>query len=249
MSPIMRMRDSLGKIDPSARIHENVTLGKNVTIGEGAILYENVTIGDNTCIGPGVTLGEPLVAYYRDPDYENPPTTLGPDSIIRSGTVIYAGSKAGARLQTGHDAMIREFTEFGEGCSFGTFAMSDGRVILGDGTHIHYSVCIAAGTRFGKRVHVYPFSAFPDSLHPPCRRHLVAPVIGDDTVILLHAVVLPRVKVGARCLVAAHTVVTKDVPDGMAVVGSPGKIVKRAGDVACRITPGYFPYRWEEETK
>lgn len=245
----MSMRAHLGKVDPSARIHDGVSLGKNVTVAEGAILYDNVTVGDNTYIGPRVTVGEPLVDFYRDANYQNPPTVIGADSIIRSGTVIYAGTKAGARLSTGHDAMIREFTEFGEGCGFGTFAMSDGRVRFGDGCRIHYAVCISQGTVFGKGVQVYPYAAFPDSLHPPCRRHLGAPVIGDETVILLHAIVLPRVKIGARCLVGGHTVVTEDVPDGMAVIGSPGKIVKLTADIHCKITPGHRPYPWAEIRK
>jgi acetyltransferase-like isoleucine patch superfamily enzyme len=238
----MSMRAHLGRIDPTAVVHDGVTLGRNVTVGAGAILYESVAIGDNTYIGARVTVGEPLADFYRDPSYVNPPTSIGPDSIVRSGTVIYAGTKTGARFVTGHDAMIREHSEFGEGCGFGTFAMSDGHVKFGDGTRIHYAVCISQGTVFGKGVHVYPFAAFPDSLHPPCRRHLQAPVIGDGTVVLLHAVVLPRVKVGARCLIAAHTIVTEDVPDGMAVVGSPGKIVKRTDEIPCKITPGHRPY-------
>lgn len=242
----MRMRDGLGRIDPSARIYDNVTLGKNVTVREGAILYENVTVGDNAFIGPNVTLGEPLADYYSDAGYENPSTVIGPDSIVRSSTVIYAGTKTGARLKTGHSASIREFTEAGEDCSFGSFAMVDGRGKFGDGCRLHYAVSTAHGTIMGKRVQAFPFSAFPDSLHPPCRRHLVGPVIGDETIILLHAIVLPRVTVGARCLVAAHTIVTKDVPDGMAVMGSPGKIVKRAADIPCKITPDHRPYPWTE---
>ncbi len=246
MTTGMGMREGLGRIDPSARIHANVTLGKNVTVREGAILYENVTVGDNTFVGPRVTLGEPLADYYRNPDYRNPPTVIGPDSIVRSGTVIYAGTRAGARLTTGHDAMIRENTELGEACSFGTFAMSDGNARLGDGCRIHYAVCIAANTVIGNRVIAYPYVVFADSLHPPCRRHLEGPTIGDETVILVHAVVLPRVKVGARCLVAANAVVVEDVPDGMTVAGVPGKIVKPAGEIPCQITPGHRPYPWAE---
>jgi acetyltransferase-like isoleucine patch superfamily enzyme len=249
MSNTMRMRDHLGRIDPAARIHDRVTLGKNVTVAAGATIYENATIGDGAYIGPNVTIGEPLAAFYSDPAYENPPTVIGPESIIRSGTVIYAGTKTGPGLKTGHDAMIREHTEFGEGCSFGTFAISDGYVKLGDGCRIHYSVEFGQGTVLGHRVHVYPFAAFPDSLHPPCRRHLVAPVIGDDTVILIHALVLPRVKIGKGCLVTAYAIVTEDVPDGMVVMGSPGKIVKPAAEIRCKITPGHHPYPWAEASK
>jgi len=245
----MKMREHLGRIDPTAILYDRVTLGKNVTIAAGAIVYENVTVGDNTYVGTGVTLGEPLAAFYSDPSYENPPTVIGPDSVIRSGTYIYAGTRTGARLQTGHNAMIREYTELGEGCMFGSASVSDGYVKLGDGCRVHYHSGFSQGTVLGNRVHVYPFSVFPDSLHPPCRRHRVAPVIGDDTVILIHSVVLPRVKIGKGCLVAAYTVVTEDVPDGMMVMGFPGKIVKRVDEIPCKITPGHHPYPWTEAGK
>ena len=245
----MRMQDGVGEIDSSARIYDNVTLGKRVTVRKGAILYENVTVGDNSYIGANVTLGEPVVDFYSNPDYENPPTVIGPDSLIRSGTVIYAGTKTGARLKTGHMASIREFTEIGEDCSFGGFCIIDGYSKFGDGCRLHYCVATAHGTVLGNRIQVYPYTCFPDSLHPPCRRHLVGPVVGDETVILIHSTVLPRVKVGSRCLISAYTVVVEDVPDGMVVMGIPGKIKKRAADIPCKITPGHHPYPWTEAAK
>ncbi|MDP3937224.1 MAG: hypothetical protein Q8R92_03705 [Deltaproteobacteria bacterium] len=249
MTKIMRMRDNLGRIDPSARIYENVTLGKNVTVREGAILYENVSVGEGGYIGPNVVLGEPLADFYGDAGYENPPTVIGPGAIIRAGTVIYAGSRTGARLRTGHSAAIREFTEAGDDCSFGTFVTVDGRCKLGNGVRLHYHVCLSQGTVMGDRVQVYPYSCLPDSLHPPCRRHLEAPVIGEETVILMYSIVMPRVKVGKRCLIASHTLVNQDVPDGMVAMGSPAKITKRSDEIPCKITPGHHPYPWTEASK
>jgi hypothetical protein len=31
------------------------------------------------------------------------------------------------------------------------------------------------------------------------------------------------------------------------VIGSPGRIVKPAAEIACRITPGYRPYPWAKD--
>jgi len=56
--------------------------------------------------------------------------------------------------------------------------------------------------------------------------------IGDDTLIGMGAVVLGRTKIGSGCLIAAGAVVPPgfEVPDGMMVMGVPGKIVRETND-------------------
>ena len=91
-------------ISPKAQIGQNVKLGDNCTI------YDGVEIGDNTIICNDCVIGEPLNAYYRDPSYVNPPTVIGPDSIVRSHTIIYAACTMGKGFSTGHRVTIRENT-------------------------------------------------------------------------------------------------------------------------------------------
>ncbi|MBV8782241.1 MAG: gamma carbonic anhydrase family protein [Phycisphaerae bacterium] len=52
--------------------------------------------------------------------------------------------------------------------------------------------------------------------------------VGKGTLIGMHATLLSRTKVGSECLIAAGAVVPPDlvVPDRMAVMGVPGKIVR-----------------------
>lgn len=50
--------------------------------------------------------------------------------------------------------------------------------------------------------------------------------IGDDVWIASNVVVLPGVKVGRGAVIAAGTVVTKDVPEFAVVGGVPGKVIK-----------------------
>src|SRR5437660_5882195 len=42
---------------------------------------------------------------------------LGPDARVRSGTVLYCGSRIGARFQTGHNVVIREECAIGDDVS------------------------------------------------------------------------------------------------------------------------------------
>ena len=50
--------------------------------------------------------------------------------------------------------------------------------------------------------------------------------IGDDVLIGANAVILEGVKVGNGSVIAAGSVVTKDVPSGVVVAGTPAKIIK-----------------------
>jgi carbonic anhydrase/acetyltransferase-like protein (isoleucine patch superfamily) len=52
--------------------------------------------------------------------------------------------------------------------------------------------------------------------------------IGDGTLIGIKAVVLNNARIGKNCLIGANTLIgeNKEIPDGVLVVGSPGKIVR-----------------------
>ncbi len=59
------------------------------------------------------------------------------------------------------------------------------------------------------------------------RPHVQAPVvIGDGTWLGARAMVLPGVTIGRRVVVAAGSVVTRDVPDDVLVAGNPARVVR-----------------------
>ena len=49
--------------------------------------------------------------------------------------------------------------------------------------------------------------------------------IGDDSFVGAGAIILPGVSIGKRCVVGAGSVVTRDVPDGSVVAGSPARVI------------------------
>ncbi|MFC5356715.1 serine O-acetyltransferase [Azospirillum himalayense] len=55
------------------------------------------------------------------------------------------------------------------------------------------------------------------------KRH---PTLGDGVLVGSGAKILGPITVGAQCRVGANSVVTKDVPEGMTVVGIPGRVVR-----------------------
>lgn len=64
------------------------------------------------------------------------------------------------------------------------------------------------------------------------RRYHYAPIeIGDDVFIGIRAILMPGVRVGDRCVIGAGAVVTRSVPSGCIVAGSPARIVGRFADL------------------
>ncbi|MBT8421516.1 MAG: gamma carbonic anhydrase family protein [Gammaproteobacteria bacterium] len=56
--------------------------------------------------------------------------------------------------------------------------------------------------------------------------------VGDGSLIGIGATMLNGSRVGARCIVGAHTLITegKEFPDGVLIMGTPGKVVRELND-------------------
>jgi acetyltransferase-like isoleucine patch superfamily enzyme len=182
------------------------------------LIRPNVTLGEGTEVGPFVILGEP--PRGRKPG--EMPTWIGPDSVIRSHTVIYAGNRIGARFQTGHHVMIREENEIGGDVSIGTGTVVEHHVRIGDGARIHsqafipeYSV-LEAGCWIGPHV-VLTNAKYPN--RPDTKKNLRGVTVGRNAIVGANVTILPGVRIGEGALIGAGSVVTRDVPAGALYYG------------------------------
>lgn len=62
--------------------------------------------------------------------------------------------------------------------------------------------------------------------HDHCRGLKADTHIGENCVIGVRSMVMPGVSIGDSCIVAACSVVTKDVPSHCVVAGNPAKVIK-----------------------
>lgn len=225
----------------NAQISRKAALGRNVKIGDNSVIYDSVEIGDNTIICNDCVIGEPLAAYYHDAGYENPRTVIGPDSLIRSHAIIYAGCRMGAGFSTGHRVTIRENCTLGERCSIGTLSDLQGEISMGDYCRLHSNVHLAQHSTLGDFVFLYPFSVMTNDPYPPST-DLKGGHIGNYTQVGVHAVILPGVRVGENCLIGANSVVSKRVPDYSLATGDPARVVM---DIRKYVALGKGkPYPW-----
>ena len=231
-------------IHPTVIIGDNVALGRNVTIGAYTIVHDNVMIGDNCTIGPQCILGEPLSDFYNSPSYSNPRLTIGKDSLIRAGTILYAGAQVGHNFECGHRVTIREHSAIADHVRIGTLSDVQGYCEIGSYSRLHSNVHIGQKAKIGNYVWIFPYIVLTNDPHPPSNE-LIGVTIDDCAVVATMVVILPGVHIGQDALVGAMAMVGTDVPCGAVVVGNPAKQVTTVDQIKSRFS-GELVYPWRE---
>ncbi len=105
----------------------------------------------------------------------------------------------------------------GRNCTINAFSVVRGEIALGDAVRIgaHTSILAFNHTMSDPDLEVFR--------QPISSRGIT---IGDDVWVGSHAVILDGVTVGAKAVIAAGAVVTKDVPPGAVVGGNPARLIK-----------------------
>lgn len=110
--------------------------------------------------------------------------------------------------------VLKENAEIAQGC----FLVAKDKIYIGENSTLAYGVTILTtadpnGPK-NKLSELYPAISEPV-------------VIGDDCWIGARALILPGVKIGNRSVVAAGSIVTKDVPEESLVAGIPAVVKKK----------------------
>ena len=193
--------------------------------------YPNVRLGKDVVIEEFVILGKPP-AGAQEGEFE---TVIGDYSVIRSHTVIYAGTKTGSHFQTGHHALIREHNTIGDDVSVGSSSVLEHHIVIEDGARIHSQVFVCEFSHLKKKAWLGPNVVLTNAKYPRyqgVKDNLVGCVIGEDAKIGANSTLLPGIKIGAGALVGAGSVVTKDVAAETIVAGNPAVFLKKASDVS-----------------
>lgn len=132
-------------------------------------------------------------------------------------------AKLGKNVRIWHFAYVGSKTEIGDNVKIGSLAHVDYDVKIGSDSMIEGSVYIPPMSRIGKGVFIGPAAVLTNDPYPPSSR-MIGVTIEDGAVIGARAVIKAGVKVGKRSVVAMGSVVTRDVPAGMVVIGVPAKV-------------------------
>jgi acetyltransferase-like isoleucine patch superfamily enzyme len=200
-----------------------------------------VHLGPNPRIDPGVLLG-----YLSPRKLDDPTLTIGANPLIRSGSVIYAGSRIGANLQTGHNVIIREQNSIGDDLCIWSNSIIDYGCTIGSRVRIHSNVYIPQYTEIEDEVFIAPGATFANDPHPGCTHSaecMRGPLLKKGCQIGVNVTVLPFVTIGEEAVIGSGAVIVKDVPPRSVVVGNPGRVICTTDDLRCTHGLTDYPYR------
>lgn len=171
-----------------------------------SIIHPNVRLDPSVVVEPFCIIGS-----------DHGPLYLGPGSIVRSHSIIEGGSEIGPGLETGHHVLIRTSNEIGTNLRIGTMSRLEGHGVIGDYVRIHGDCEMTKGI-IRDFARVYGGSYITDNRLPPSDVNVPA-ILDEGSVLCMNSVVIAGVRLGVGSFVGASTVVSRDVPDGMALVG------------------------------
>lgn len=215
-------------------IEDDVEIGSGVEIGHNVVIRKGVRIGENCKILDGAVLGKlpakaSLSAITREQG-ELPALVLGKAVTIGANCVIYRGATLGDGVFVGDLASIREDVAIGELTIIGQGVAVENKTTIGRKCKIETDAYITAMTTIGDYCFIAPCVAFTNDNFlgrtEERKKHFGGPTLKRGARIGANATLLPGITVGEDALVAAGSLVTKDVPPRMIVLGVPARSLR-----------------------
>jgi len=229
---------------------EGVRFGAGVTIGDHCVLDAGARIGDNVRVGSFVHIfGDSVIGpgcSIADHAVVGKPPQLAASSTASRDEL--AGLVLGAGCIVGSHATIMTGTTFGDGCVVADRALVrercaiGDRVVVGSGATVENDTSIGSRTRIQTGAYVTAYMTVEEDV-------FIAPMVvttndnymgrterrfAERAGATIHrgarvgggAHILPGIDIGEEAFVAAASVVTRDVPAGCVVMGSPARVVR-----------------------
>lgn len=234
-------------ISPSAHIGQNVSIGYNtvieddVVIGDGCVIGHNVVIYGGSRIGRRVRIDDNAVIGKQPMRAANsifktgdapPPAGIGDDCTVGTSAVVYAGADIAEGVLIADLATVRENVSIGGHTIIGRGVAVENYCTIGAYCKIETNAYITAYSNIEDRVFIGPgVVTTNDNFVGRTEerfKHFKGVTVRRGGRIAAHATILPGKMINQDGLVAAGSIVTKDVPAKKLVMGSPAKEV---GDV------------------
>jgi acetyltransferase-like isoleucine patch superfamily enzyme len=166
---------------------------------------------------------------FEEPDYDpiHPDVILGVNVRVRYYAVIEKGCVFGDGCFIGNNTTIRENCIFGEKCVIGHNVVFEANSRFGNHVTINAQCHMTQGITVEDEVFFGPgvitMNTRRISYGRKIPRKYDPPIIKRAARIGGGAIIMPGVVIGENALVAAGSIVTRDVPDRIIVMGSPAR--------------------------
>lgn len=236
-------------VSESARLGKNIQLGFNVIIMDNASLGDNCIVGNNVIIHADSIIGsdvriddntiigkKPMVSprsiFKMQKQYD--PCNIGDGCLIGTNVIIYVQSKIGSNNLIADLATIRENTQIGD------------YNIIGRGAAIENFVTIGNRCKFETNCYITAYSEIEDYCFiAPCvatsndnfmgrdkerYNHFKGVTIKKGGRIGVNSTILPGRVIEEDGMVAAGSLVTKDITSGDMWLGHPARNIGKVNE-------------------
>lgn len=146
--------------------------------------------------------------------------------FVHATADVEEGAKVGAGTKVWHLAHIRSTAQVGAGCVIGRNVYVDADVTVGDRVKIQNNVSVYRGVTLEDEVFVGPCAVFTNDLRPRAQNPdwtITPTLVRRGASIGANATLVCGIEVGEYAMIAAGSVVTRDVKPYQLVAGNPAR--------------------------
>ncbi len=225
------------KIGDFSVIKEDVKIGDNCIIGNNVVIYAGVNIGDNVRIDDSTVIGKlPMRSKWSvmKNKVDIPETVIGNNIMIGSQVAIYAGSRIGNGVLIADSASVRENVSIGDNTIVGRLVTIEQDSSVGKRCKLETGCYITAFSCIEDFCFIAPMVTTTNDNYlgrtEERLKHFRGVTIRRGGRIGANATILPGIEIGADAVIAAGSVVTRDVPPEQTVIGVPAKFFRSVPD-------------------
>jgi acetyltransferase-like isoleucine patch superfamily enzyme len=211
----------------------NVVLGKNCQVGNHVVFHDDTVVGDGVRVDDHAVLGKlPMRAASSatTKDAQFAPLTVADGCIVGTGVVLYRGLTLGRKCLVADFATVREEVTIGDRTIVGRGVTVENECTIGRFVKLESECYITAYSTIEDRVFIAPGVITSNDNFvgrtEERKQHFKGVTVKKGGRIGAGTVILPGKTIGEDALVAAGSVVTRDVPARKLAMGSPARVVR-----------------------
>ncbi len=215
-------------------VHANVQVGVNCQIGSGVVIHPDTIIGDNVRIDDNSVIGKlPMKAALSAVTKEGEaltPCHIKSGVLIGAGVIVYRGCEIGEKVMLADMASVREHVTIGDFTIIGRGVTVENKVKIGSRCKIETEAYITALSEIEDSCFIAPEVTFTnDNFLARTKdrfKYHKGITMKKGARCGANVTFLPGIVVEEDALIAAGSVVTKNVPARKIVMGSPARVIR-----------------------